>query len=148
MKKILIIEDDRILLETAADFLHDEGYEILKASDGTKGIRMAGENLPDLILCDISMPTIDGYQVFTTLQASFTTARIPFIFMTGRSDNEDIRYGMQLGADDYIIKPINFRELKKSIEIRLEKLRRSFGKAKPSITPCSSLPRMPFWLSA
>lgn len=121
MKKILIIEDDRILLETAADYLHDEGYEILKASDGNKGIRMAGENLPDLILCDISMPTTDGYQVFTTLQASFTTARIPFIFMTGRSDNEDIRYGMQLGADDYIIKPINFRELKKSIEIRLEK---------------------------
>lgn len=121
MKKILIIEDEGILLETAADFLHEQGYEVLKASDGTKGIKTARENLPDLILCDISMPTLDGYEVFSTLQTSFTTARIPFIFMTGRSDNEDIRYGMQLGADDYIIKPLNYKELKKSIDIRLEK---------------------------
>lgn len=112
-------------METASDFLREEGYEVLKATDGATGIEMAASHLPDLILCDISMPKYDGYQVYEKLQSSSFTARIPFIFMTARAEKDDVRYGMQMGADDYLTKPINFRELKKSISIRLEKIEKS-----------------------
>ncbi|MEI7981982.1 MAG: PAS domain S-box protein [Bacteroidota bacterium] len=121
MKKILIIEDDRILLETAADFLREEGFEVIKAEDGEFGIQRALSFLPDLILCDIYMPKFDGYQVFAKLQSTISTSTIPFIFMTAKAEQEDIRYGMGLGADDYITKPINFKELKKSVNARIEK---------------------------
>ncbi len=121
MKKILIIEDDRILMETTSDFLREEGYEVLKAVDGAIGIEMACRFLPDLILCDISMPKFDGYQVYSKLESGFSTQRIPFIFMTAKAEREDVRMGMQMGADDYITKPINFKELKKTIRIRLDK---------------------------
>jgi PAS domain S-box-containing protein len=129
MKKILIIEDDRILMETASDFLREEGYEVLKATDGETGIEMASRFLPDLILCDISMPLFDGYQVYSKLESSFSTARIPFIFMTARAEKEDVRIGMQMGADDYITKPINFKELRRSIKIRLEKVEKTIRKS-------------------
>jgi PAS domain S-box-containing protein len=129
MKKILIIEDERILMETASDFLRDEGYEVLKATDGETGIEMATLYLPDLILCDISMPKFDGYQVYEKLQSGFSTARIPFIFMTARAERDEVRIGMQMGADDYITKPINFRELKKSISIRLDKVEKTIRKS-------------------
>lgn len=129
MKKILIVEDDRILMETTSDFLTEEGYEVIQAVDGSEGIAMAERHLPDLILCDISMPVFDGYQVFSKLQGSFATARIPFIFMTARSDREDFRQGMQMGADDYITKPVNFRELQQSIRIRLDKVERTIRKS-------------------
>jgi len=129
MKKILIIEDDRILMETAADFLREEGYEVLKAFDGQAGIDEAKRALPDLILCDIYMPKFDGYQVFSILQNDLSTSRIPFIFMTAKTEREDIRYGMQLGADDYITKPLNFKELLKSIQIRLEKFEKTIKRS-------------------
>ena len=129
MKKILIIEDDRILLETAADFLREEGYEVYKAFDGQNGIEEAIKVLPDLILCDIFMPKFDGYQVFSKLQTNIETSRIPFIFLTAKAEKEDIRYGMQLGADDYITKPLNFKELRKSIQIRLEKFEKTIKRS-------------------
>jgi len=125
MKKILIIEDDRILLETASDFLREEGFDVIKAVDGETGIRQAMTSLPDLILCDIYMPKFDGYQVFAKLQSTSSTSRIPFIFMTAKAAQEDIRYGMGLGADDYITKPIHFKELKKSVTTRIEKYEKS-----------------------
>ncbi len=129
MKKILIIEDDKILMETATEFLHEEGYEVLSATDGVEGIILAKRLQPDLILCDIYMPGIDGYQVFMKLQSDIETTRIPFIFMTAKAEKEDIRYGMLLGADDYITKPINFIELKKSIQTRIEKYDKTIKKS-------------------
>ena len=129
MKKLLIIEDDRILLETASEFLREEGFEVLKATDGLIGIEMAMKNNPDLILCDIYMPGVDGYEVYLRLQATMSTAQIPFIFMTAKAEKEDIRFGMQMGADDYITKPIDFLQLKKSIEVRLNKFDQSIQRS-------------------
>ena len=125
MKKLLIIEDDRILLETASEFLREEGYEVLKATDGLKGIEMAMKNNPNLILCDIYMPGVDGYEVYLRLQSTVSTSQIPFIFMTAKAEKEDIRFGMQMGADDYITKPIDFLQLKKTIKVRLNKFEQS-----------------------
>ena len=129
MKKILIVEDDRILLETASDFLREEGFEVIKAVDGETGIKQALAYLPDLILCDIYMPVFDGYQVFAKLQSTNSTSRIPFIFMTAKAAQEDIRYGMGLGADDYITKPINFKELKRSVSARIEKFEKTIQRS-------------------
>ncbi len=129
MKKILIIEDDKILMETATEFLREEGFEVYNAPQGTEGIKMASTLLPDVILCDIYMPGIDGYQVFLKLQSDYETSRIPFIFMTAKAEKEDIRYGMLLGADDYITKPLDFLELKKSIQTRIEKFEKTIKKS-------------------
>jgi PAS domain S-box-containing protein len=129
MKKILIIEDDRILLETASDFLNEEGFEVLKALDGLAGIETAQNQLPDLILCDIYMPGFDGYQVHAKLQLNISTAMIPFIFMTAKAGKEDIRFGMDLGVDDYITKPIHFKELLNSIKTRLDKFDKTIRKS-------------------
>lgn len=120
-KKILIIEDDRILLETASKFLQDQGYVVIRARDGVEGMRSAERELPDLIFCDIYMPGIDGYEVFSRLQANYSTSQIPFVFLTSKSEKEDIRHGMNLGADDYITKPFSMDELAKATATRLEK---------------------------
>jgi DNA-binding NarL/FixJ family response regulator len=121
MSKILIIEDDEGLRESTADFLREEGFELTTAVNGLDGIHKTLKESPDLIICDISMNEMDGYDVFKTLQGNERTALIPFIFLTARSEREDIRTGMQLGADDYITKPFDFDELLNSIRIRLEK---------------------------
>ena len=123
-KKILIIEDDSTILETTAEFLKEEGFEALTATNGVEGIQKAIEILPDLILCDINMPLKNGLEVCKTLQAFPDTSTIPFIFLTAKVERSDLRLGMQLGADDYIIKPFNYSELHKSIRIRLEKKER------------------------
>lgn len=121
MKKILIIEDDIDLLENTSDFLKEEGYETITASNGAVGVQKALLHIPDLIICDITMPELDGYQVFKTLQEITSTATIPFIFLTAKVDKEDIRLGMQMGADDYITKPFDFNQLHQAIKTRLEK---------------------------
>ena len=124
-KKILIIDDDRILLETASQFLKHEGYEVIKAHDGLEGISFAKKTHPDIIYCDIYMPNMDGYEVFKKLQTNYSTSQIPFIFMTSKSEKKDIRHGMNLGADDYITKPFNFEELKETTAVRLEKFEKT-----------------------
>ena len=124
MKKILLIEDDRLILETTADFLETSGFEILKAANGDEGVSLAKIQSPDLILCDILMPGIDGHEVYRILQEDITTADIPFIFLSSLTAQQDIRKGMQLGADDYITKPANPRELLKAIQARLDKFDR------------------------
>jgi PAS domain S-box-containing protein len=120
-KKILIIEDDPLILETAAEFLIDEDFDVVTAYNGVEGIQKAIEILPDLILSDISMPIKNGYEVCKTLQTVPETSTIPFIFLTAKSQHEDQRLGMQLGADDYLTKPFDYAELLRSIKIRLEK---------------------------
>ncbi len=124
-KKILIIDDDRILLETASQFLKNEGYEVIKAHDGLEGLSLAKKAHPDIVYCDIYMPNMNGYEVFRKLQTNYSTSQIPFIFMTSKSEKKDIRHGMNLGADDYITKPFNFRELKETTAVRLEKFEKT-----------------------
>ena len=121
MKKILIIEDNIILLESIYEFLTQEGYEVYKAMDGTMGIEKAMEFLPDLIISDINMPKKDGYEVCRMLQSIPETALIPFIFLTSKTQNEDLRRGMQLGADDFLTKPFEFEELLKTVRLRINK---------------------------
>ena len=119
--KILLVEDDRALAITISNLLRVKGYEVTHAGDGASGIQKAFEIIPDLILCDISMNEINGYDVFNVLKESSATAMIPFVFLTAKSELKDIRFGMQLGADDYIVKPFEYDELLTSLQTRLNK---------------------------
>lgn len=120
-KTILIIEDDINTLQTFADALESEGFTAISAEDGTEGIKKSQEYLPDLIISDIIMSDIDGYGVLTALRADPLTAIIPFIFLTGSDTKQDVRKGMESGADDYLTKPITVDELLRAIAIRLQK---------------------------
>jgi PAS domain S-box-containing protein len=121
MKTILIIEDDQTLRENTAEFLTEEGYNVIFAEDGLVGVQLAMKHLPDLILCDIMMPNMNGYDFFKTIQQIKATSTIPLVFLTAKTEREDIRTGMQLGADDYITKPFDLNELLQTIKVRLEK---------------------------
>ncbi|MFA5781506.1 MAG: response regulator [Bacteroidales bacterium] len=121
MKRILLIEDDKTLRENTALFLRKTGFEVETAKNGEDGLRKAYEILPDLIVCDILMPKLNGHELFRILQKNPATSIIPFIFQTAKSAKEDIRAGMQLGADDYITKPYSYDELLDSINTRLQK---------------------------
>lgn len=123
-KKILLIEDDPTISETTSEFLREEGFEVSTSVNGVDGIQKAIEIIPDLIISDISMPLKNGYEVCKTLQSYPDTSSIPFIFLSAKIQKEDLRLGMQLGADDYLTKPFDYSELLKSIRIRLEKIER------------------------
>lgn len=122
--KILVIDDDQRLGKTIKNVLSTEGYDVCYANSGALGIQKAFEYMPDLILCDIRMNTIDGYQVLNVLKESSLIDHVPFIFLTGNSELEDIRFGMDLGADDYFVKPFNNEDLIRSIETRLIKFKK------------------------
>ncbi len=124
MKKILVIEDNWEVREILEEILDLSGYQVTTAEDGSIGAKKALANPPDLILCDIMMPRLDGYGVLNILSKKPATAKIPFIFLTAKSEKEDFRRGMNLGADDYITKPFHKNELLEVIEIRLKKSER------------------------
>jgi signal transduction histidine kinase len=119
--KILIIEDEEPIRENILELLEAEKFIALGATNGKAGIKLALEQIPDLILCDVMMPEIDGYGVLKALRSEPITATIPVIFLTAKADKTDVRLGMELGADDYITKPCTPQELLKAIEIRLER---------------------------
>ena len=121
MKTILLIEDDIVLRETTAEILELENYKVVTAADGKRGAEQAKILLPDLIICDIMMPEMDGYDVFKVLLEDEKTKRIPFIFMSAKTEIKDIRKGMDLGADDYLTKPVEEELLLSAIESRLAK---------------------------
>ncbi len=121
MVKILLIEDDREIIETLTDLLTMEEYEVLSAASGKEGIKAAMKHQPDLIICDIMMPEMDGYEVIKTLHHNISTFNIPFLFLTAKTDKSDLRLGMELGADDYITKPYDDNEILSAIEARLKK---------------------------
>jgi PAS domain S-box-containing protein len=123
-KKVLIIEDDNVLRENMSDFLNMEGYEVVAADNGLSGVNIAIKEIPDLILCDIMMPGMNGLEVFKTLQQVKTTSAIPLIFVSAKGEKEDMRAGMQLGAEDYITKPFDLNELLHAVKIRIEKQER------------------------
>lgn len=119
--KILLIEDDMTVRENTAEILELSDYKVQTASDGLKGIEEAKRFQPDIIVCDIMMPELDGYGVLETLSKSPETQSIPFIFLSAKTDHKDIRKGMDMGADDYLTKPFEEDELISAIESRLAK---------------------------
>lgn len=121
MTVILIIEDEEALREALIDLLHFEGYQAVGAADGLAGLQAARERHPDLIICDIRMPLLDGYGVLLELSRSPETSSIPFIFLTAHASREYLRRGMTLGADDYVTKPFAHEELLAAIRTRLQK---------------------------
>lgn len=121
MKKILVIEDEETLRTNIVQILELEDFLTIEANNGFLGIKLAQEHLPDLILCDVMMPEIDGYSVLTALRQNPTTASIPFIFTTAKASKADLRQGMNLGADDYLTKPITADELLSAISTRFER---------------------------
>jgi DNA-binding NarL/FixJ family response regulator len=121
MKKILIIEDDRATRDNLATILRMEGFIAVPAPDGRQGLDAAWREQPDLILCDVMMPELDGYGVLKALRQNPTTANTPFIFLTARGERADIRNGMNLGADDYLTKPATATELLSAVNARLQR---------------------------
>ena len=121
MKKILIIEDNPEVRDNTAEIVELADYEVITAENGKLGVELALKERPDLIVCDIMMPLLDGYGVYHLLSRHPETATIPFIFLTAKSEKSDIRKGLQMGADDYIMKPFDGIELLDAIEVRLKK---------------------------
>lgn len=122
MKTILLIEDDTVMRENTAEILELANYKVVTAPDGKKGCALAKEVVPDIIICDIMMPELDGYGVLHVLSQDPKTSSIPFIFLTAKAERSEARKGMEMGADDYLTKPFEDTELLKAIEVRLKKL--------------------------
>jgi two-component system sensor histidine kinase/response regulator len=120
MKKILVIEDTADIRHLIAEMLESRGFEVHLAEDGIKGVNLAETTAPDLILCDIQMPRMNGFEVLQKLRDKEITATIPFIFLTGAADKMQVRQGMELGADDYLTKPFTLQELLAAVSARLE----------------------------
>ena len=123
MNRILIIEDDAQTRENIGIILEMEGHRVLSAADGRAGLEVARREQPDLIVCDLMMPELDGHGVLQALRSSEETAGIPFIFLTARAERADQRMGMNLGADDYLCKPIDAEDLLAAIQARLRRTR-------------------------
>ena len=124
MKKILVIEDEPAMRNNLRQILELEHFLPVVAPNGREGVAAAKRELPDLILCDVMMPEQDGHAVLEELRAEPATARIPFIFLTAKGEHADIRTGMNLGADDYLVKPVRVADLLEAIAARLERAER------------------------
>lgn len=122
MYHILLIEDNKDVRENTAEILELAGYSVATAADGKKGVEQVSKNRPDIIICDIMMPVLDGYGVLHMLSKNPETISIPFIFLTAKAERSEMRKGMEMGADDYITKPFDKSELLNAVESRLKKL--------------------------
>tara|TARA_R110002124_G_scaffold87407_1_gene224998 strand:+ start:24445 stop:25494 length:1050 start_codon:yes stop_codon:yes gene_type:complete len=121
MKSVLIIEDDTALRENTAELLELSNYTVFTAPNGKLGIEMAKKHTPNIIICDIMMPEVDGYGVLEAISLDSATSHIPFVFLSAKTEHKEIRRGMDLGADDYLTKPFEEDELLSAIESRLAK---------------------------
>jgi DNA-binding response OmpR family regulator len=121
MKKILVIEDEPEMRRNIMALLRYHDYKPVAADNGADGVEAARREMPDLILCDVMMPRLDGYGVLKALQSEPGMAHIPFIFLTAKGEKDDLRDGMNLGADDYLTKPFANAELVRAIEARLRR---------------------------
>jgi CRP/FNR family transcriptional regulator, cyclic AMP receptor protein len=122
MKKVLLIEDNLEMSENTAEILEMANYKVITANNGKEGVKLTLETKPDLILCDIMMPILDGYGVLYSIHENREVRNTPFIFLTAKGERADVRQGMELGADDYITKPFNAAELLAAIETRFKKI--------------------------
>ncbi|KPE52746.1 response regulator [Chryseobacterium indologenes] len=141
MKKtqILIIEDNEDIRESTSEILELASYEVYQASNGKQGVDLAIKHIPDIILCDIMMPELDGYGVLHLLSKREDTALIPFIFITAKADRIEIRKGIEMGADDYLTKPYDDIELLSAIESRLKKRERQRNIYSSNLTQITNL---------
>jgi len=132
MKRILVIEDEPEMRRNISALLRYHDYKPIEAENGRNGVEIARREKPDLILCDVMMPELDGHGVLQSLQQDAALALIPFIFLTAKGDKDDLRSGMNLGADDYLTKPVANADLIRAIEARL---RRSQQQARREFKP-------------
>ena len=137
--RILVVEDERPMRRNLVTILKMERFEVFEAEDGSKGVVAAREHRPDLIFCDITMPQLDGHGVLRELRADPSTARIPLVFLTARGDKSDFRVGMNLGADDYLVKPVQVDELLRVIKTRLQRQQQVAPPPKPKREPSPAL---------
>jgi two-component system, OmpR family, alkaline phosphatase synthesis response regulator PhoP len=121
MPQILLIEDEPLIRDSLEDVLNLEGYSLTTAQNGLAGIEAVKAALPDLIICDINMPEMDGYSVLESLRADPATRDVPFVFLTARSGRADQRQGMDMGADDFLTKPFTVDELLSTVRTRLNR---------------------------
>jgi DNA-binding NarL/FixJ family response regulator len=121
LKKILVIEDEPEMRRNLATILRLEKFEVSQAENGRVGLDLARKNIPDLILCDVMMPDMDGHGVLQALREDVKTANVPFIFLTAKGEKADQRSGMNLGADDYLTKPVAKDDLLSAISARLKR---------------------------
>ena len=119
---IMVIEDDEIIRSIIFEFLELKEFNVISAEDGCIGAQLAQELRPDLILCDINMPNLDGYGVLSKIRKNPITANIPFIFLTAEADSDSRKRAVQLGANDYLTKPVNIRHLFQAIANQLQKV--------------------------
>lgn len=121
MTTILLIEDNASMRRNITQILTIEGYRVQAAADGETGVKLMREESPDLVICDIMMPGMDGYDVLAAMRADAALASVPFIFLTARGSMPDLRAGMSLGADDYLAKPVSSADLLKAVRARLQR---------------------------
>ncbi|HOX51383.1 MAG TPA: response regulator, partial [Fibrobacteria bacterium] len=120
-RRILVIEDESSIRENIREMLEAEGYEVIEAVDGADGVRKSSERPPDLVVCDVNMPGMDGFQVIANLRGNSRTLHVPFLFLTARADRTSLRRGMELGAEDYLTKPFSRQELLSAVGVRLSR---------------------------
>jgi DNA-binding NarL/FixJ family response regulator len=156
VKRILVIDDEAKMRTHTAELLRLENYEVTEARNGREGVESARATPPDLIVCDITMPEMNGHRVLETLRGDVRTAHVPFIFLTGWGEKDDVRAGMNLGADDYLVKPVDPAELLAAVSARLRRAeasapRKAAGEASPAqLEPLGLTPReaeVLFWVS-
>ncbi len=135
VKRILVIDDDARLRQQCTELLKLDGYEVAEARNGREGIERARELAPDLVICDVTMPEMNGHRVLETLRAEPRTANLPFIFLTGWSERDDVRTGMNLGADDYLVKPVVPDELLAAVRARLARAAASTARRNVEAVP-------------
>jgi CheY-like chemotaxis protein len=123
MTKILVIEDNNALRENTAELLELSDFQVLTAHNGVQGVELALEHQPDLIICDIMMPELDGFGVLQYLQNSEQCSQIPFIFLTAKTEKAEVQTGLARGADEYLTKPFDDSELLSAVERQLTRLR-------------------------
>src|SRR5262245_56974129 len=140
MKTILVVEDQPVMRQKTVTILKMEGFEVLEAANGDEGIRLAQDELPHLILCDIMMPDRDGYEVLQAVRLNRATATTPFIFLTAKGEKRELRAGMNLGADDYLVKPTPRVELLEAVEARFERQRLSDERLKQELAKVTFQP--------
>ncbi len=121
MKTLLVVEDDKNVRDLLSRLLSREGFRCVLAQDGSIGVQIAREIVPDLILCDVRMPNLDGYGMLNAIREDSTLSHVPFIFLSGKSESREVRQGMNLGADDYLVKPINRQDLLETVHARLKR---------------------------
>jgi DNA-binding NarL/FixJ family response regulator len=134
VEKILVIDDDVKMRRQITALLTTEGYRTVEARNGREGVELARKEKPDLVLCDITMPEMNGHRVLQSVREDTALAHLPFIFLTGWSEREDLRTGMNLGADDYLVKPVEPAELLTAVSARLRRRAQTGSRGSSSVS--------------